>query len=56
MDPQAFKDDSEELSAHRKLAMMKKIMLEIYAWVDQKIEASEHYTKKEQDKLEVKKI
>ena len=28
VDPQGFKDDNEELTAHRKLAIMKKIVLD----------------------------
>ena len=57
VDPQAFKSDQEELTAHRKLSMMKKIVLEIKGWVDMQIEEAQALTKIERGEGEaVKRI
>ena len=53
VDPQGFKDDNEELTAHRKLAMMKKIVLELLGWVDMQIEEAQALTKQEKGEGEV---
>jgi len=57
VDPQAFKNDQEELTAHRKLAMMKKIVLELKGWIDMQIEEAQALTKIEKGEGEaVKRI
>src|SRR3990172_2218506 len=45
VDPQSFTDDAAELTAHRKLAMMKKIALEMLDLVDMQIEEAKQLTK-----------
>ena len=55
VDPQSFTDDKTELDAHRKLALMKKIALEMLEWVNLNIEQAQELTKIEKGEGEVSK-